>query len=137
MFFPTQVVLNHRLLFLNRGVLLAVHLPLIWYLLMAHKKTYDPTIKDTFRKQLMVDNRMCFVELIDTAGQGKQLLTTSQCSHSQAEPFIEYATLRDECVRSVDFFFALHSFFSYLDISVRAKVSFLSTRSPPERLLND
>ena len=41
------------------------------------QKTYDPTIEDAYRKQLVVDNRMCFVEVIDTAGQGKQLLTAS------------------------------------------------------------
>lgn len=33
-------------------------------------KTYDPTIEDAYRKQLVVDNKMCFVEVIDTAGQG-------------------------------------------------------------------
>ena len=31
---------------------------------------YDPTIEDFYRKQLVVDNRMCYVEVIDTAGQG-------------------------------------------------------------------
>jgi len=41
-------------------------------------ETYDPTIEDAYRKQLVVDNRMCFVEVIDTAGQE------------------EYATLRDQ-----------------------------------------
>ncbi|KAJ7635579.1 ras protein [Mycena polygramma] len=40
--------------------------------------TYDPTIEDAYRKQFVVDNRMCFVEIIDTAGQE------------------EYATLRDQ-----------------------------------------
>jgi small GTP-binding protein len=34
-------------------------------------ETYDPTIEDAYRKQLVVDNRMCFVEVIDTAGQGE------------------------------------------------------------------
>jgi len=34
-------------------------------------QTYDPTIEDAYRKQLIVDNRMCFVEVIDTAGQGE------------------------------------------------------------------
>jgi GTPase SAR1 family protein len=34
-------------------------------------QTYDPTIEDAYRKQLVVDNRMCLVEVIDTAGQGK------------------------------------------------------------------
>lgn len=33
-------------------------------------QTYDPTIEDAYRKQLVVDNKMCFVEVIDTAGQG-------------------------------------------------------------------
>jgi hypothetical protein len=46
---------------------------------------------------------MCFVEVIDTAGQGKQLFY--YYPRSQAEPFIEeYATLRDQWVRSVDLF---------------------------------
>lgn len=34
-------------------------------------QTYDPTIEDAYRKQLVVDNQMCFVEIIDTAGQGR------------------------------------------------------------------
>ena len=65
--------------------MLAVYLPLVRHLLLTHKKTYDPTIEDAYRKQLVVDNRMCFVEVIDTAGQGKHLLTTSlilKLSHS-------------------------------------------------------
>ena len=36
-------------------------------------QTYDPTIEDAYRKQVLVDNRMCFVEVIDTAGQGRSL----------------------------------------------------------------
>ena len=36
-------------------------------------KSYDPTIEDAYRKQLLVDERMCFVEVIDTAGQGLEL----------------------------------------------------------------
>ncbi|KAJ7069454.1 ras protein [Mycena amicta] len=31
--------------------------------------TYDPTLEDGYRKQFTVDNRMCFVELLDTPGQ--------------------------------------------------------------------
>ncbi|KAJ7828143.1 ras protein [Mycena olivaceomarginata] len=41
-------------------------------------RTYDPTIEDSYRKQFVVDNRMCFVQVLDTAGQE------------------EYATLRDQ-----------------------------------------
>lgn len=31
---------------------------------------YDPTIDVGYRKQLKVDERMCFVDIIDTEGQG-------------------------------------------------------------------
>ncbi|KAN0100821.1 P-loop containing nucleoside triphosphate hydrolase protein [Tylopilus felleus] len=54
-------------------------------------QTYDPTIEDAYRKQLIVDNKMCFVEVIDTAGQE------------------EYATLRDQWVRSGQGFILVYS----------------------------
>ncbi|KAF9270481.1 ras protein [Marasmius fiardii PR-910] len=54
-------------------------------------QTYDPTIEDAYRKQLIVDNRMCFVEVIDTAGQE------------------EYATLRDQWVREGQGFILVYS----------------------------
>ena len=50
----------------------------------------------------MVDNRVCLVEAIDTAGVGKQLFLLL---HPLAYPFIEeYATLREQWIRSVLFF---------------------------------
>jgi len=54
-------------------------------------QTYDPTIEDAYRKQLLVDERMCFVEVIDTAGQE------------------EYATLRDQWVREGQGFILVYS----------------------------
>lgn len=54
-------------------------------------ETYDPTIEDAYRKQLVVDNRMCYVEVIDTAGQE------------------EYATLRDQWVREGQGFILVYS----------------------------
>ncbi|KAI0048003.1 ras protein [Auriscalpium vulgare] len=54
-------------------------------------ETYDPTIEDAYRKQLVVDNRLCFVEVIDTAGQE------------------EYATLRDQWVREGQGFILVYS----------------------------
>ncbi|KAJ6600567.1 ras protein [Mycena vulgaris] len=54
-------------------------------------RAYDPTIEDCYRKQLMVDDRMCFVEVIDTAGQ------------------VEYATLRDQWVREGQAFLLVYS----------------------------
>ncbi|SJL05912.1 related to small G-protein Ras2 [Armillaria ostoyae] len=65
-----------------RLVSLNSHLPI---------ETYDPTIEDAYRKQLIVDNRMCFVEVIDTAGQE------------------EYATLRDQWVREGQGFILVYS----------------------------
>lgn len=57
-------------------------------------ETYDPTIEDAYRKQLLVDKRMCFVEVIDTAGQD------------------EYATLRDQWVREGQGFILVYSIVS-------------------------
>lgn len=54
-------------------------------------ESYDPTIEDAYRKQLLVDDRMCFVEVIDTAGQD------------------EYATLRDQWVREGQGFILVYS----------------------------
>ncbi|KZW02060.1 hypothetical protein EXIGLDRAFT_665807 [Exidia glandulosa HHB12029] len=54
-------------------------------------ETYDPTIEDAYRKQLLVDNKMCFVEVIDTAGQE------------------EYSTLRDQWVREGQGFILVYS----------------------------
>ncbi|TFK57464.1 ras protein [Heliocybe sulcata] len=54
-------------------------------------ETYDPTIEDAYRKQLVVDSQMCFIEVIDTAGQE------------------EYATLRDQWVREGQGFILVYS----------------------------
>jgi len=64
-------------------------------------QTYDPTIEDAYRKQLLVDNRMCFVEVIDTAGQGEPVFH-SELPVLQSHVDLsaeEYATLRDQWVR--------------------------------------
>ncbi|KAJ7862479.1 P-loop containing nucleoside triphosphate hydrolase protein [Mycena olivaceomarginata] len=47
-------------------------------------QTYNPTIEDAFRKHFLVDNKLCFLEVLDTAGQG-----------------LDYAALRDQWVRCV------------------------------------
>jgi GTPase SAR1 family protein len=38
------------------------------------RQAYDPTIEDAFRKEIVIDNRMCFIEIIDTAGQGLSVI---------------------------------------------------------------
>lgn len=34
-------------------------------------ETYDPTIEDSYRKQVVIDDKPCVLEVLDTAGQGK------------------------------------------------------------------
>ncbi|KAF8339205.1 ras family-domain-containing protein [Cantharellus anzutake] len=54
-------------------------------------ESYDPTIEDSYRKTILVDNRQAFLEIIDTAGQD------------------EYATLRDQWVREGQGFMLVYS----------------------------
>ncbi|KAG8914456.1 Ras GTPase ras2 [Tulasnella sp. 417] len=63
----------------------------VQYMLGCFVETYDPTIEDAYRKQAMVDDRMCFIEVIDTAGQE------------------EYATLRDQWIREGQGFVLVYS----------------------------
>jgi len=63
----------------------------VQYMLGCFVETYDPTIEDAYRKQALVDERMCFIEVIDTAGQE------------------EYATLRDQWVREGQGFVLVYS----------------------------
>ncbi|KZT54440.1 ras-domain-containing protein [Calocera cornea HHB12733] len=46
-------------------------------------ETYDPTIEDSYRKQVFVDGKMSFLEIIDTAGQE------------------DYSTLREQWIRGI------------------------------------
>jgi GTPase KRas protein len=63
---------------------------------MAHTLTYDPTIEDAYRKHLVVDNRMCSIEVIDTAGQGTSIGVSINIIPCPAD---DYAPLQDQWVR--------------------------------------
>ncbi|TXT16034.1 hypothetical protein VHUM_00537 [Vanrija humicola] len=54
-------------------------------------ETYDPTIEDCYRKQWVVDEQPCLLEVLDTAGQE------------------EYTALRDQWIRDGEGFLVVYS----------------------------
>ena len=54
-------------------------------------ETYDPTIEDSYRKQVVIDSQSCMLEVLDTAGQE------------------EYRALRDQWIRDGEGFVLVYS----------------------------
>ncbi|KAI8849330.1 small GTPase superfamily, partial [Chytridium lagenaria] len=54
-------------------------------------ETYDPTIEDSYRKQVVIDDIPCVLEVLDTAGQE------------------EYTALRDQWIRDGEGFLLVYS----------------------------
>ncbi|KAI9725406.1 MAG: Ras GTPase ras2 [Chrysothrix sp. TS-e1954] len=54
-------------------------------------ETYDPTIEDSYRKQVVIDGASCMLEVLDTAGQE------------------EYTALRDQWIRDGEGFILVYS----------------------------
>ena len=54
-------------------------------------ETYDPTIEDSYRKQVVIDQQSCMLEVLDTAGQE------------------EYTALRDQWIRDGEGFILVYS----------------------------
>ncbi|ORY68738.1 ras family-domain-containing protein [Pseudomassariella vexata] len=54
-------------------------------------ETYDPTIEDSYRKQVVIDSQACMLEVLDTAGQE------------------EYTALRDQWIRDGEGFVLVYS----------------------------
>ncbi|MCO5565547.1 hypothetical protein L7F22_019221 [Adiantum nelumboides] len=54
-------------------------------------ETYDPTIEDSYRKQTVIDDQPCMLEVLDTAGQE------------------EYTALRDQWIREGEGFLLVYS----------------------------
>ncbi|XP_015919623.1 GTPase KRas [Parasteatoda tepidariorum] len=64
---------------------------------------YDPTIEDSYRKQVVIDGETCLLDILDTAGQE------------------EYSAMRDQYMRTGEGFllvFAVNNTKSYEDISM-------------------
>ncbi|KAF7495709.1 GTPase -like protein [Sarcoptes scabiei] len=63
---------------------------------------YDPTIEDSYRKQVVIDDETCLLDILDTAGQE------------------EYSAMRDQYMRTGEGFllvFAVNNAKSYEDIA--------------------
>ncbi|VDQ12362.1 unnamed protein product [Trichobilharzia regenti] len=63
---------------------------------------YDPTIEDSYRKQVVIDGEICLLDILDTAGQE------------------EYSAMRDQYMRTGEGFlcvFAVNNLKSYEDIN--------------------
>lgn len=63
---------------------------------------YDPTIEDSYRKQVVIDGETCLLDILDTAGQE------------------EYSAMRDQYMRTGEGFllvFAVNSMKSFEDIA--------------------
>ncbi|KAH9884703.1 ras family-domain-containing protein [Xylariomycetidae sp. FL2044] len=54
-------------------------------------QSYDPTLEDSARKQCMIDNKGCILDILDTAGQE------------------EYSALRDQWIRAGEGFLLVYS----------------------------
>ena len=62
-------------------------------------ETYDPTIEDSYRKQVVIDSQSCMLEVLDTAGQE------------------EYTALRDQWIRDGEGFVLVYSIASRASFS--------------------
>lgn len=63
------------------------------------QQTYDPTIEDSYRKQVVIDDIPCILEILDTAGQEEYTVYFS----------IIYCRLRDQWIRDGQGFVLVYS----------------------------
>ena len=103
---------EYKLVFMGDG---AVGKSSITIQLIQHHfiEDYDPTIEDSYRKQLTIDNQACLLDILDTAGQEEysamrdQYIRTGQgflCVYSvtSRKSFEEVLTFREKILRAKD-----------------------------------
>nr|6WGH_A Chain A, GTPase NRas [Homo sapiens]6WGH_B Chain B, GTPase NRas [Homo sapiens] len=74
---------------------------------------YDPTIEDSYRKQVVIDGETCLLDILDTAGQEEYILDTAGQE--------EYSAMRDQYMRTGEGFlcvFAINNSKSFADINL-------------------
>jgi small GTP-binding protein len=83
---------------------------------------YDPTIEDSYRKQVVIDGETCLLDILDTAGQE------------------EYSAMRDQYMRTGEGFllvFAVNNAKSFEDISsYREQIKRVKDAEEVRRLLD-
>lgn len=87
-----QVCISPRSLLLSSWALAKIPPFFFGQLCLNHfVETYDPTIEDSYRKQVVIDGQSCMLEVLDTAGQE------------------EYTALRDQWIRDGEGFVLVYS----------------------------
>lgn len=86
----TQATNNYRIVVLGSG---GVGKSALTLRLISDEfaEEYDPTIEDSYRKQVMIDNKPALLDVLDTAGQE------------------EYASLQDQWIREGDGYLIVYS----------------------------
>mmetsp|Transcript_7493 Transcript_7493/g.12032 ORF Transcript_7493/g.12032 Transcript_7493/m.12032 type:complete len:279 (-) Transcript_7493:348-1184(-) len=69
---------------------------------------WDPTIEDAYRKTVNVDNRLCMLELLDTAGQDDFESLRHQWMQDKHGYIFVYSVLDRQSLDELDQFFDLH-----------------------------
>jgi len=82
---------------------------------------YDPTIEDSYRKQVVIDGETCLLDILDTAGQEEyRCLLFVQLRLFQLNRHFHSSAMRDQYMRTGEGFllvFAVNNAKSFEDIS--------------------
>jgi len=70
-------------------------------------ETYDPTIEDAFRHQVMVDDRVCVLEILDTAGQEEFLCLAQQWVENKNGFLLVFNVVESSSLLDAERFFRL------------------------------
>ncbi|KAK8872457.1 putative RAS-2 protein [Apiospora arundinis] len=90
----SSVVPLHRLVLLGEEGVGKTALAIQFYI-HHFVPTYDPTIEDSYQKQVVVDGRACAVQVLDTAGQKDYSILRDQWIQHGQSFFLSFSNVRD------------------------------------------